>query len=102
MIRKVQRRANPQLQLLGYVINKYDGRRKLEESYQEVLRERYGSEVFKTVIRNSVKYPEAASIRRPLTLYQPASNQAETFRQLAREVLERADHRRTRAASQRS
>lgn len=102
MIRKVQRRANPQLQLLGYVINKYDGRRKLEESYQEVLRERYGSEVFKTVIRNSVKYPEAASIRRPLTLYQPASNQAETFRQLAREILERAAHRRSRAASRAS
>lgn len=100
MIRKVQRRANPQIKLLGYVINKYDGRRKLEESYQEVLRERYGSDVFRTVIRNSVKYPESVSIRRPLTMYQPGSIQAETFRQLAREVLERAAHRRTRAASQ--
>lgn len=100
IIRKIQRRANPHLQLLGYVINRYDGRRKLEESYQDVLRQRYGSQVFRTVIRNSVKYPEAASIRRPLTSYQPTSDQAETFRQLAREILERAHHCRPRAAAQ--
>jgi chromosome partitioning protein len=101
MIGKLQRRANPQLNLLGYVINKYDARRKLEESYKEVLLERCGSEVFQTIIRNSVKYPESVSTRRPLTIYQPGSNQAETFRQLAREILERASRRRIRAASQR-
>jgi chromosome partitioning protein len=99
LISKVQRRANPQLRLLGYVINKYDARRKLEESYKEVLLDRYGGEVFQTIIRNSVKYPESVSVRRPLTMYQPGSNQAETFRQLAREVLERAAHGRVRAAS---
>jgi chromosome partitioning protein len=99
MIRKVQRRANSQLDLLGYVINKFDARRKLEESYKDVLLDRYGDEVFKTVIRQSVKYPESVSVRRPLTAYQPRSEQAELFRRLAREIWQRATHRRSRAAS---
>ncbi|RMG50189.1 MAG: ParA family protein [Acidobacteria bacterium] len=98
MIRRVRRRANPRLRLLGYVINKYDGRRKLEQTYREVLLERYGADVFQTIIRNSVKYPESASVRRPLTSYHPSSVQADTFRQLAREITQRAFHRRQRAA----
>jgi len=101
MIRKVQRRANPQLHLLGYVINKYDVRRKLEQSYKEVLLERYGNDMFKTILRNSVKYPESVSVRRPLTMYQGSTSHADTFRQLAREILERTDAR-TQAVSQQS
>jgi chromosome partitioning protein len=89
LITKVQRRANPALRLLGYVINRYDGRRKLEESYREALMENHGSLVFQTMIRNSVKYPEAVSVRRPITAYQPTSEQAHTFRALAAEVLRR-------------
>lgn len=99
MIRKVQRRANSRLNLLGYIINKYDARRKLEESYRDVIVEQYGRDVFKTVIRQSVKYPESASVRRPLTSYQAKSEQAEAFRQLAREVWQRVTHRRAQAAS---
>jgi chromosome partitioning protein len=90
LINKVKRRANPLLRLLGYVINRYDRRRKLEESYREALLENHGPLVFQTMIRNSVKYPEAVSIRRPITAYQPKSEQAQTFRALAAELLQRA------------
>jgi len=90
MMNKVRRRANPHLRLLGYVINRYDLRRKLEEGYHDVLIETFGEQVFRSVIRNSVKYPESAMLRKPVTAYQPASEQAEAFRALAKEVLERA------------
>jgi chromosome partitioning protein len=84
---KVRRRANPDLRLLGYLINRYDSRRKVEESYRAVLYERFPGQVFGTVIRNSVRYPEAVTTRQPITSYRPSSEQAEHFRQLAREVL---------------
>ncbi len=85
-IQKVRKRANPKIRILGYVINKYDSRRKLEQAYKNTLCETYESKVFKTVIRNSIKYAEASNNRRPITVYMPSSEQAEIFRSLAREV----------------
>jgi chromosome partitioning protein len=84
---RVRRRANPGLRLLGYLINRFDARRKLEETYREALRERHPGEVFDTVIRASVRFPEAVTLRLPITAYRPASEQADQFRKLAREVL---------------
>jgi chromosome partitioning protein len=84
---KVRRRANPALRLLGYLINRYDARRKVEESYRAELYERFPGQVFETVIRNSVRYPEAVTVRQPITAYRPSSEQADHFRQLAREVV---------------
>lgn len=89
IIEKVRRRANPALRVLGYVINKYDLRRGLETSYLDALRAKLGDQVFRTIIRDSVKYPEAAMMKRPITFYQPRSEHAETFRRLAAEVLDR-------------
>lgn len=99
---KVRRRANPALRLLGYLINRYDSRRKVEESYRGVLYERFPGQVFETVIRNSVRYPEAVTVRQPITVYRPSSEQADHFRQLAREVLAggpSAEHRHVKVKS---
>jgi chromosome partitioning protein len=87
LMSRVRRRANPELRLLGYLINRFDSRRKLEETYREVLRSRFPGQVFDTVIRASVRFPEAVTLRLPITVYKPASEQADQFRKLAREVL---------------
>jgi len=87
LMARVRRRANPALRLLGYVINRFDSRRKLEETYQEALRARFPGQVFETVVRASVRFPEAVALRVPITAYKPASEQADQFRRLAREVL---------------
>jgi chromosome partitioning protein len=92
IVSKVQRRANPKLKLLGYVINKYDLRRKAEQGYRDVLVETFGQQVFRTIIRNSVKYPESVMMKKPITAYQPSSEQADAFRALAAEILERASN----------
>jgi chromosome partitioning protein len=87
-MQKVRKRANPRLRLLGYVVNKFDSRRKLEEAYKNTLYETYGDKVFRTVIRNSIKYAEASNSKNPITVYMPSSEQADIFRSLAKEVLE--------------
>lgn len=84
---KVRKRANPKLRLLGYVVNKYDGRRKLEEVYKNTLYTTYGDSVFKTVIRSSIRYVEASNNKSPITMHLPSSEQANTFRSLAKEVI---------------
>jgi chromosome partitioning protein len=87
LMARVRRRANPSLRLLGYLINRFDARRKLEETYRDALRARYPGQVFDTVVRASVRFPEAVALRLPITAYRPASEQADQFRRLAREVL---------------
>lgn len=89
IIEKVRRRANPRLRVLGYVINKFDARRGMETSYLDALRTKLGHLVFDTIIRDSVKYPESAMMRRPITAYQPRCQQADAFRLLAQEVITR-------------
>lgn len=85
-IEKVQKRANEQLRLLGFVINKYDPRRSIEQSYKEVLIENFHDKIFKTEFHNNVQYTEASTARQPITVYQPKSRQADAFRQFVKEI----------------
>jgi len=87
LIGKIRRRANPHLKILGYLINKYSMRRRIEEDYRQMLYEQFGEHVFQTTIKDSAKYAEAVSLRKPITHYLPHSEQAEAFRALAKEVL---------------
>jgi chromosome partitioning protein len=86
-IMKIQRRANPKLEILGYLINKYDGRRKLEEIYHENILNSFKEKVFKVELKNSVKYTEASTFKKPINYYLPSSEHAESFRKLAREII---------------
>jgi chromosome partitioning protein len=85
-VEKVQRRANPGLAVLGFVINKYTPRRKVETTYRDILRNQYKDRIFKTEFRNHVQYTEAATYGRPITVYLPHSKEAEAYRRFAKEI----------------
>ncbi len=87
-IAKIRKRANPKLRIMGYLINRFDGRRKLEEVYRDTILERFKDKVFKVELKNSIRYAEAATFKSPITKYLPLSEQAETYRKLAQEILE--------------
>ncbi|MBA7559446.1 ParA family protein [Candidatus Atribacteria bacterium 1244-E10-H5-B2] len=86
-ITRIRKRANPKLKIMGYLINKFVGRRKLEEVYHATILESFKDKVFKVELKNSVKYAEAATLKRPITNYLPSSEQAETYRKLAQEII---------------
>ena len=88
-LEKVKKRANPRLDILGYLISKFDCRRKLEKGYRQVLCETFGALVFNTAIRNSVRYSEASNAKTPITRYLPRSPHAQTYRELAEEIMKR-------------
>lgn len=87
LIKRVQKRANPKLKILGFVINKYSGRRTLEQDYNKALREQYGDRILKTEFPNHVQYTEAASEKLPITHYRPRSEEAEAYRKMVQELL---------------
>lgn len=86
LINKVRKRANPELKVSGFVINKIDTRRRIEQDYRDMIRQQYGSKVFKTELKDSSKYAEAATLKIPISFYQPKSEQAEAYRELLKEI----------------
>ncbi len=88
-IAKITKRANPRLRIMGYLINRLDARRKLEEVYRDTILETFKGEVFKVQLKNSVRYAETATLKKPITNYLPLSEYAQAYRRLAREILNR-------------
>ena len=49
VIQKVRKRANPSLTILGYVINRYDGRRRIKQDFRAMIEQHLGEKVFSQV-----------------------------------------------------
>ena len=65
----------------------YDERTNLSTAVANDLRQFYGDQVLKTVIPRNVRLAEAPSYGKPIFLYDPRSRGAESYIQLAKEVL---------------
>lgn len=92
-IAKVQERINPELQVLGILGTMFDSRTIHTREVLERVVEVFGDDVFHTVIRRTIKFPEANVAGQPITLYATNSPGTEAYRQLAREVLLRCHSR---------
>ena len=88
-IAKVQDRLNQRLEILGILGTMYDPRTLHSREVLERVVQAFGDQVFHTVIRRTVKFPETTVAGEPITTYAPTSPGAEAYRTLAREVLAR-------------
>jgi chromosome partitioning protein len=88
-IDKVRERLNPKLRIDGVLGTMYDGRTLHGREVMERLVEAWGDTVFHTVIRRTVKFSDSTVAGEPITSYATASTGAESYRQLAKEVLAR-------------
>ena len=89
-IHKAQKRINPELEVLGIVLNLVEGKRTtIARELEEVLREQYASIVFETKISKGVKVEESPAFNQSIMEYQPKSRIAKEFNHLIDEVLER-------------
>lgn len=57
----------------------------------ERLQEAFGDLVYQTVIRRTIKFPDASVATEPITTFAPSHAGAAAYRQLAREVIARGD-----------
>ncbi len=88
-IAKVSDRLNPDLKVLGILGTMYDARTLHAREVLERVVQAFDDEVFHTVIRRTIKFPETTVAGEPITTYASASPGADAYRQLAREVLQR-------------
>jgi len=88
-IDKVSRRINPKLSMDGLLATMYDSRTLHSREVLSRVVDRFGDEVFHTVISRTVRFPDATVAGEPITNFDPASTGATAYRELAKEVLER-------------
>ena len=88
-IDKVKDRINPDLEIDGVLVTMFDGRTVHARDVVAMLVQRFGDDVYDTVIARTVKFPETTVAGEPITSYAPTSPAAEAFRTLAREVIAR-------------
>src|SRR3546814_10510068 len=67
----------------------FDGRTLHSREVMERLVHAWGEKVFHTVIRRTIKFSDSTVAGEPITSYASSSAGAESYRQLAREVLAR-------------
>ncbi|OWY21710.1 ParA family protein [Sphingobacteriales bacterium UPWRP_1] len=87
IIARIQKRLNKKLQLGGVFITQYDHRKLLNREVAETIEAHLGSKVLKTRIRDNVALAEAPSVHRDIFDYNPASNGAKDYFNLAKEIL---------------
>jgi chromosome partitioning protein len=89
-IRLVQDHLNPGLRIEGVLLTMFDARLNLSQQVADEARKFFAERVYKTMIPRNVKLSEAPSFGKPIVLYDPHSTGAESYRELAKEVLDHA------------
>ncbi len=84
---RLRRGLNPQLMIEGLLLTMYDERTNLSPAVAKDLRDFYGAQVLETVIPRNIRLAEAPSHGKPIILYDIRSRGADSYLQLAKEIL---------------
>lgn len=90
-IKLVQTRLNPSLEMEGVVFTMYDARTNLSLQVVENVKSNLNTTIYKTIIPRNIRLAEAPSHGLPINLYDSKSAGAESYRLLAKEVIEREE-----------
>lgn len=86
-IRLIKQSLNPKLEIEGILLTMFDIRNNLSRQVAEEVRRHFKEKVFQTVIPRNVRLSEAPSHGKPVLLYDIHSKGAESYLNLAREML---------------
>ena len=88
-IDKVRERLNPAIRVDGIIATMFDARTLHAKEVMERVVEAFGDTVMDTVIGKTVMFPDASVAGVPITEFAPTHASAQTYRQLARELIAR-------------
>lgn len=92
-IDKVQDRLNPRLQIDGVLATMFDSRTLHSKEVLARIIDAFGDKVFDTVIKRTIKFPDATVSAEPILTYASNHPGADAYRQLARELIARGGAR---------
>jgi len=86
-IEKVQDRLNPDLEITGVLATMFDARTIHSKEVLARIIDAFGDKVFDTVIKRTVKFPDATVSAEPILSYASNHTGAQAYRQVARELI---------------
>ena len=92
-INLVQQNFNERLTINGVLLTMFDSRLNLSKQVASEAREYFGAQIFETVIPRNVRIAEAPSFGKPILLYDIQSVGAQSYLNLAHEVIRRCEKR---------
>ncbi len=90
-IKQIRRLYNPQIELLGVLINMFDGRLNLSIAVLEEIKRHFADKLFRTPIPRSVKISEAPSHGMPITDYDKNGKGSVAYSAVALELMKRCE-----------
>jgi chromosome partitioning protein len=86
-VERIRASINPDLAIEGVVLTMFDDRTNLAQQVTEELKKYFGDKLCKTTIPRNVRLAEAPSHGKPVLLYDVRSKGAESYIELATEIL---------------
>ena len=86
-IRLIKENLNPGLTIEGILLTMVDRRNNLSHQVTEEVRKHFSDLVFNTMIPRNVRLSECPSFGKPIILYDASSRGAESYLELAREII---------------
>jgi chromosome partitioning protein len=97
-IERLRENLQPTLTVEGILLTMFDDRTNLARQVSSDLRDFFQGEVFKTVIPRSIRLAEAPSFGKTILSYDPRSKGAESYIQLAKEIVANGQRRQSQSA----
>jgi chromosome partitioning protein len=86
-IKLIKNSLNPSLEIEGILLTMFDKRNNISHQVMEEVRKHFGSLVFNAIIPRNVRLSECPSFGKPIILYDADSRGAESYLDLAREIM---------------
>ena len=85
----IKKGLNPALKIAGILLTMYDARNNLSQQVEDEVRAHFKNAVFNTIIPRNVRLSEAPSHGMPILLYDIQSKGAQSYLELAKELISR-------------
>ena len=86
-IRRIKRNLNPDLTIAGILLTMFDRRTNLSNQVAEEAQKYFKDLVFKTIVPRNIRLSEAPSFGKPILLYDATSAGAQSYFDLAKEII---------------
>ena len=88
-VKRIKRSLNPDLYIAGILLTMFDKRTNLSYQVAEDAEKHFQDLIFKTIIPRNIRLSEAPSFGQPILLYDATSTGAESYFNLAKEIIMR-------------
>ena len=92
-VNRIKQLLNPNLDIAGILLTMFDKRTNLSHQVAEEAEKYFKNLVFRTTVPRNIRLSEAPSFGKPILLYDAASTGAQSYFELAREILQNNSHR---------